>query len=123
VSQETVELTRLAVERFNSRDVDGFLELNDPAIEFAPVELAVQGGRPYRGHQGVREWWKDAFEVFPDLSVEVVDVYVALVRNAVGGSRGRRKSLKVTKAQPTVKVSDLASRQFGRPRSTWGALA
>ena len=26
------------------------------------------------GHDGIRRWWKDLFDVFPDFSVEVVEV-------------------------------------------------
>jgi ketosteroid isomerase-like protein len=34
----------------------------------------MEGGTEYRGHDGLREWWEDLLAVFPDLSVEVLEV-------------------------------------------------
>jgi hypothetical protein len=43
-------------------------------VEFIPYEVAVQGGDPYRGHEGVRSWWEDTFSVLPDLQVETFEI-------------------------------------------------
>ena len=32
----------------------------------------MEGG--YRGHAGIRRWWGDLLNVFPDFAVEVIDV-------------------------------------------------
>ena len=40
----------------------------------APYEVSVQGGDPYRGHDGVLNWWKDSFAVLSDLRAEVYEV-------------------------------------------------
>jgi ketosteroid isomerase-like protein len=74
MSQKNVELTKRAVDTFNRRDLRAFLELMDPDVEFTPYEVAVQGGGPYRGHEGVRRWWEEAFAVLPDLRTEVYEV-------------------------------------------------
>jgi ketosteroid isomerase-like protein len=58
----------------NRRDLDAFLALMDPDVEFTPYERAVEGLGPYRGHDGVRTWWKDAFAALPDLSAELYEV-------------------------------------------------
>lgn len=74
MSQENVELSHRAIDFFNRRDLDSYLALMDPEVEFTPYEVWVQGGDPYRGHAGVRRWWKETFEVLPDLLAEVYEV-------------------------------------------------
>lgn len=49
------------------------LDLCDEQIEISnPPQFPVRG--TYRGHEGVRRWREDAFDVFDDLRVEVEDV-------------------------------------------------
>jgi ketosteroid isomerase-like protein len=74
MSQEDVELTRRAHDAFNRRDLAGYLALHDPDVEFTPYEVAVQGGSPYRGHDGVRSWWEESLAVLPDLRSELDEV-------------------------------------------------
>ena len=74
MSRETVQLVRRAYDTFNRRDLDAFLELMDPAVEFIPFERALEGGGAYHGHSGVRSWWDSSFEVLPDLRVEPDEV-------------------------------------------------
>jgi ketosteroid isomerase-like protein len=74
MSQENVKGVHLALDSFNRRDMVGFLALMDPAVEFAPYEVMVQGGTPYRGHEGVRRWWEESFAVIPDLNAEIHEV-------------------------------------------------
>jgi ketosteroid isomerase-like protein len=62
------------IDAFNRRDLDAFLAGMAPDIEFAPYEVMVQGGNPYRGHDGVRRWWEESFAVLPDLRAEIHDV-------------------------------------------------
>jgi len=62
------------IDDFNRRDLDAYLALIDPDVEFTPYEVSVQGGDPYRGHDGVRNWWRDSFAVLPDLRAEVYEV-------------------------------------------------
>ena len=69
-----MELTYQAHDAFNRRDLDAFLAFMDPDVEFTPYERAVEGLGPYRGHDGVRGWWEEAFEVVPDFRVELDEV-------------------------------------------------
>jgi ketosteroid isomerase-like protein len=69
MSQKNVELVQQAADAFNRRDLDAFLALADPGIEFTPYTVAMEGG--YQGHDGIRRWWQDLFAVFPDWRVEV----------------------------------------------------
>lgn len=74
MSERNVELVRLAYATFNRRDLEGFLALMHPDVEFAPFERALEGGGAYHGHNGVRSWWNDSFTVLPDLQVEPDEV-------------------------------------------------
>ena len=73
MSQENVELVHRAVDAFNRRDLDAFLALMDDDVEVVPRAAAMEG-ETYHGHDGVRRWWKDLLDVFPDFTIEVVEV-------------------------------------------------
>ena len=70
MSQENVELVYRVQEALNRRDLDAILALIDPNVEFMPRTLEVDGGGSYRGHEGVRRWWENLFDVFPDFRLE-----------------------------------------------------
>ena len=74
MSEENVELHRRVNAAFNRRDLDAWLALGDTDIEFSAVLVAVEGGRPYHGHDGARRFWRDLFDAFPDLRVEVEEI-------------------------------------------------
>ncbi len=74
MSQENVELLYRAYDAINRRDLDVFLALSDPDLEFTPLLLELEGGGPYRGHDGVRRWWEDLLGVFPDYGIEVDEI-------------------------------------------------
>jgi ketosteroid isomerase-like protein len=71
--QGHVELAHQAYDAFNRRDLDAFLKLMDPDVEAFPRVAAMQGSY-HRGHRGIRRWWGDLFDVFPDFALEVVEV-------------------------------------------------
>ena len=74
MSQENVELFYRAVDAFNRPDLDAYLALMDDDVEFVPRQGAMEGESSYRRHDGVRRWWNSLFGVFPDYSIEVVEV-------------------------------------------------
>jgi hypothetical protein len=74
MSQENVEMTYEAIDAFNRRDLDAFLAVMDRDVEFTPYERAIEGLGPYRGHDGIRTWWAESFEVLPDLRAEIYEV-------------------------------------------------
>ncbi len=106
MSEENVELQQRAFDAFNRRDLDAFLELADRNVEFTPLNLELEGGS-YRGHDGVRSFWKDYLTVFPDFSValeevqDLGDVTVARVR-----LRGRGTGSDVPFEQPIWQVAE-----------------
>ena len=95
MSQENVDRFLESMEAFNRRDLDAFLAFMDPEVEFV-VRLMEMEGRPYlRGHDGIREWWRGMFAVFPDFEIEVREardlgdsVIAALRMRGHGGDSG-----------------------------------
>jgi ketosteroid isomerase-like protein len=76
MSQENVEAFRRAVDAYNRRDIDGFLEIFDPLAETHPLTLAMFGQETttYRGHEGIREFIRDVDEVLPEMQVEPLEI-------------------------------------------------
>ena len=74
MSQENVELAQRAYEAFNRRDLGAYLALMDDDVEAVPRMVAMEGGHHYHGHTGVRRWWEDLFDVFPDFVIEGAEV-------------------------------------------------
>jgi ketosteroid isomerase-like protein len=72
MSRENVELARRAFQAFNDRDLDAVLAGLDEEVEAFPRLAAVEGG--YRGHDGVRRWWAQLLDAFPDFHVEILEV-------------------------------------------------
>jgi ketosteroid isomerase-like protein len=82
-----VVVVRRAFDAFSRRDEPALLALLDPAVEFhAPTASLARGGRPYLGHAGMREYLRDAAEVWAELRIEprefreLDDLVVALGR-------------------------------------------
>ena len=89
MSQENVELNYRSHDAFNRRDLDAYLALNDPDVEFTPYERALEGLGPYHGHDSVRTWWQESLDVLPDFQVELDEVRdlgdLTLVRGCLRG--------------------------------------
>jgi ketosteroid isomerase-like protein len=72
MSKENVELTRRAFQAFNDRDLDAVLVGLHDDVKAFPRLAAVEGG--YRGHEGIRRWWAQLLDAFPDFHVEILEV-------------------------------------------------
>ena len=72
---EAIEVVRSIYAAFARRDVDGALVHTAPAVELWPHGTAsIVGHRgPYRGHDGVREYFADAARAWDDLSIAAED--------------------------------------------------
>jgi SnoaL-like protein len=71
MSQESVALVYRGAEAFNRRDLDAFLALNDADVEFTSRFAELEGGGPYRGHDGIRSWSENVCGIWSDVSVEI----------------------------------------------------
>jgi hypothetical protein len=56
MSQENVGVMEAAYAAIERDDLDAFLALAHPEIQFRSL-IAEAEGRTYHGHEGVREWW------------------------------------------------------------------
>jgi SnoaL-like protein len=74
MSQENVEMVYRAIDAFNRHNFDAFLSFLDPDIEYGSRIVEMEGGGPYRGHDGMRKWWTDLFAVFPDFHADIEEV-------------------------------------------------
>jgi ketosteroid isomerase-like protein len=92
MSQENVELVRRLLDMFARRDHEAVFAFYDPDIEWdataAPDFGAVDDlSGFYRGHEGVRTYWRRWLQAWKDIQFEVDDVLdagdhvVALIRN------------------------------------------
>jgi ketosteroid isomerase-like protein len=67
-----VDRYRRSIDAFNRRDLDAFLALMDADVEVGSRQVAIEGA--YHGHDGLRRWWADLFDAFPDYTVEVEEL-------------------------------------------------
>ena len=65
MSKENVVLAYEAFGALERRDVEGFLALVDPSVEFTSLIQEAEA-RVYRGHAGVRQFFDLMLSVFPD---------------------------------------------------------
>jgi ketosteroid isomerase-like protein len=72
VSQENVDLVHQVFDAFNRRDLDAVLALMDDDVEGSPRMAAIEGA--YHGHEGMRRWWRNLLDSFPDFTAEVGEV-------------------------------------------------
>ncbi len=76
MSQENVDAFKRATDAANRRDIEAMLEDLDPDVEWHPAIAALLGGKAtmYRGHEGVREWFRDQDEVFAEVRIDYSDI-------------------------------------------------
>jgi ketosteroid isomerase-like protein len=75
---EPNELDRLvaqSIEAYNQRDPEAMIESWEPECEWHPYfSSEVEGASAYRGHEGLRQWFRDTDEMFSDVSLRVEEV-------------------------------------------------
>ncbi len=90
MSQENVEIVRQLLEAFARRDHERAFDFYDPDIEWDATRIAEtipDLAGVYRGHAGVRTYWRRWLSAWSDLDFEVEDILdggdeiVALIRN------------------------------------------
>ena len=77
MSQENVEIVRRLTSRglkaMRERDVEAWIECFHPEAEMLMPRNLLEGGN-YKGHDGLRQAFEDAFKTWDDLRVEVEDI-------------------------------------------------
>jgi ketosteroid isomerase-like protein len=101
MSEENLEIVRLAYERLNGGDIDGFLDLSAPDIEFRDLPQ-LPGSGVFIGHDAVRSWYAKLVEAFEALRFEVegtleaADDRVVVMNRASGRGRGSGAKVELT---------------------------
>ena len=66
--ESDIDVVRAVLEAFTERDVEGVLAYSDEAIEFSAVTGDHAGHtEPYRGHAGIRQYFRDVAAVWDEL--------------------------------------------------------
>lgn len=69
-ASENIQLVRRVFETFTERDIEGMLALAAPDIEFwGPTAAFAREGRPYAGHEGMRDYFADVARLWRTLEV------------------------------------------------------
>jgi ketosteroid isomerase-like protein len=119
MSQENVEAFRRALDAYNRRDIDAFMERFDATVETHPLNLAMfaREATVYHGHDGIREFIRDVDEALSETQVEVLEVRDLGERVVAGGrlhARGRASGAEIE--SPIGWVVDFASGKVVRMR-------
>jgi ketosteroid isomerase-like protein len=116
MSRENVGLLRASYDAFNRRDLDANLALMDDDVQGHPRAAALEG--TYQGHDGMRRWWKDLLDAFPDMTatvgeaLDLGDLTVAAIR-----LRGRGAGSETPSDQTVWHVS-----RWQREKCVWWAI-
>ena len=76
MSEENVETFKRGLDAYHRRDVEAMLENADAEIEWQPGVLTGLGGDAavYRGHDGIREGFRDLFETLGEIRLEYPEI-------------------------------------------------
>jgi ketosteroid isomerase-like protein len=66
------EITERAFQALQRRDLNGYLDLIDPDVEFTSL-IAEAEGQTFRGHDGVRDWWARVADALGGLDFRLED--------------------------------------------------
>jgi ketosteroid isomerase-like protein len=99
MSQANVDVARRAFDAFNRRDLQAFVAVTDPEVDFTPFAGEWVGS--FHGHQGLARWWAELSRVFEVVRYELIewhdlgDLGLCSVR-AHGQSRGGHAPFETT---------------------------
>ena len=119
MSQENIEAFTRFADANNRRDVEAMLEEVDADVEWHSAILGSLRGEAavYRGHEGVRELFRDLYEAFSDFRIEYAEIrdlgdrIVGIGRWVTCGEESR-----VETTQPLAVVADLKNGKAVRVR-------
>jgi ketosteroid isomerase-like protein len=75
MSQENVNLIREAFGRWNTGDIDFWIEHAQPDVEIRSKYAALEEAGAYRGHEGMREWMGEIHRNFEFFEVSADDAH------------------------------------------------
>jgi ketosteroid isomerase-like protein len=110
MSQENVEAFKRGLEAGNRGDVETLLEVLDPEVAWHSALHALLGGEAtvFRGHDGVREMFRDLYEAFYEIHLEISEIRDLGDRLvAIGRNRARGKGSGAETETPLALVTEV----------------
>ena len=76
MSEENVEVMRRGFEAGNRRDIEAMLDVLDPEVEWhSALVMSLEGeAAVYRGHEGIREFFRALDELFDKLHADYPEI-------------------------------------------------
>lgn len=89
MSRENLEQAKRAADAYNRRDVEAVLQDLDPEVEWHSAISILLGGQAtvYRGHDGVRELFREFEDVLDEIHVEFSEIRDPGDRDGAPGAR------------------------------------
>jgi ketosteroid isomerase-like protein len=118
MSEENVQAFKRALDAGNRGDVEALLAELDPDVEWHAALPMLGGDAVYRGHEGVRDFLLDVWEVIADTEFdfpEIRDVGDRVV--GLGHFRGRGKGSGVETETPFAYVAEFRAGKAIRVRA------
>jgi ketosteroid isomerase-like protein len=120
MSQENVEAMKRGLDAYNRRDVEALLEELDPEVEWHPALLVPLEGEPtvYRGHEGIREFFRDVDDVLAEIEGEYSEIRDLGNRVVgIGRLRMRGRGSGAETESPLANVTDFENGKVRRIRT------
>jgi ketosteroid isomerase-like protein len=115
MSRKNVGTFRRAVDAFNRRDLEAFLSISAEDIEWHPFLHSGVEGLPYRGHDGIREWFADTDAGWSEIWAEVEEERdLGATVLAFGRFRARGRESGVELSTPVAWVCEFRGDEVGR---------
>jgi uncharacterized protein len=99
MSQENLEVVRLAHERLNEGDIDGLIALCDDDFEL-DMSARLLNPDTYRGHEGIRRFYREVREIWEEFRWEPLRLLEATDKVVVplhSHGRGRGSGLEIAR--------------------------
>src|SRR5687767_8980364 len=76
MADENVETFKRAAKAANDRDLEALLKELHPEVEWHPAMSALLGGSEtvFRGHDGIRRWFRDVTDALPEAKFDFPDI-------------------------------------------------
>jgi|SRR5215203_1448290 len=126
MSQENVKVVRGMHTAFGRRDLEALLAACHPDVTYRAAITQILEGEAgdFRGHDGIRRWWRDLDDLYDDLRTEVVEICdldgerVLVVFDVHGQGKGsgaarveRLTQVATVRAGQVVQICDFFSRR------------
>src|SRR5436190_13477265 len=118
MSQENVEVVKQLTDAFHRRDIETFVQLTTPDVEWVPVFAAHVEGAVYRGREGIEAFLREVGETWAEFR-PVPEEYRDLGNRVLGLGRlrARGRSSGAAIDDPWAGIFDFRGTKISRMRT------